>query len=449
MINGSMQNVSSHATALAAIASAENTAAPERYLTPCSTASLEKKRSKLIAQRRIHHVMPSSGLIYYSKKPFSPLNGKALVNDQPVLCRHLSYAYAMNAFGTPEHSFDEVDTPEKIATHPAFQVDYHEQYHQHLPQEGYYFHLEFFPQVIHHLIEKYWDDMSSYISTKNYVFYSSNHAMALRFRRKSDRLLITFYDPNDTTRHRKVVLPGPQHAANFRLNHVLDEALIKSYFPGENPTGHITSTETVDCPQQCSAQFYGEPSPVLLSFALFSNTFGTMSAVGVDAMEYVRQTIQNHQLSEKDKVQRLLAQEAGRPPSLAMAFSQNNASAIMAFAEEILSCNLSSAAKAEILGAKGSTEISGLYASFYGGNIQTILHFCTLVLNSSLTPLHKATLLIADNRELESGLHAANRMGDTATVEEFTRLVEQSQLPEHLKAYVLAVGGCGRNSDIQ
>ena len=137
-----------------------------------------------------------------------------LPGSEKIVCRHLSFAYAKGLFGRGKESFAKINTEDKIrAVHVTIDDVPAGQYPH---REGYYFSTDKFPEAFEALTTKHWNIPDG--TEKNYLIGTSNHSMALRLKKKGGCMKAIFYEPNDTLRHKTIILSAPSKARHLTIH---------------------------------------------------------------------------------------------------------------------------------------------------------------------------------------------------------------------------------------
>ena len=192
----------------------------------------------------------TSGILQYvSKGDLRRYNCKAnnLFDHKPIECRHLAYAFATGKLGTQGvGKFRSIDQLDKISRHSGIKVDQalHDTtaYGYKTAQEGYYFDRGGLGQALHAACQQQLADGEQ---NKTYLFSSSNHSMALKINWSPERaeIKLAFYDPNDTLRVRRLIVPDLQTLKAIKIEHLFpDSYSIKLYYPEPSLGGCLTTT---------------------------------------------------------------------------------------------------------------------------------------------------------------------------------------------------------------
>ena len=151
-------------------------------------------------------------------------------HTEKVTCRHLALAYARGSIGRSKVKFSEIDTRERIRESSSVpdDLDWRENFADSgCSSDALYFNIDELPDAMYSVASELHEQ-----DEKNYLFMSSDHVMVLRFTRSKDNgIVIYFYDPNDTLRHKKIRPCTPEDLKSLTSEDLLDEGYKQELFP--------------------------------------------------------------------------------------------------------------------------------------------------------------------------------------------------------------------------
>ena len=218
---------------------------------------LTRKIEKLTAQHRSFNIIAADSnqpvLKYHSSDTYVDLNGltrflHAEGLPDKINCSALAYGYATGQFATGRNKFTDIDSPEKMRSHPYFRNNTPEKNLDAIPKQALYFELSQFSQTLKQLADDVFAHTAPY--TQTFLFVSVVHGMALRIKRSQHHLTLCFYDPNYTTRHTRILCQNPDSCSQLTLHHLLPANDIQDYFPDPKQIATLFSPESVDSQSQ-------------------------------------------------------------------------------------------------------------------------------------------------------------------------------------------------------
>ncbi|WP_257265481.1 ShET2/EspL2 family type III secretion system effector toxin, partial [Endozoicomonas sp. ONNA2] len=225
----------------------------------------------------------TSGILQYvSKGDLRGFNCRAnnLLDDKPITCKQLAYAFATGKFGTKDvGKFTSIDRLDKISRHSGIKT------HQAMrdttadgyktAQEGYYFDRDGVGKAIYMACQQQLADSEH---NKTYLFSSSNHVMALKINWSPEReeIKLAFYDPNDTLRVRRLIVPDLQTLKAIKIEHLVSNSyFIKLYYPKPYLGGCLTTTTVESRAGSSLVRVMADMNPYIIYFLLTNGHFSS------------------------------------------------------------------------------------------------------------------------------------------------------------------------------
>lgn len=321
-------------------------------------------------------------------------------------------------------------------------------------------------------------------SQSNCLLITPKHAMALHMERKTKHSVPYFvarlYDPNSAASYMRVVKANPEGFSELTLESMmlrpqstalyasgsvdgaapiaavsLDERLqpivgnrcglspaslyvamrlgLRSDVErllAESEKAHPSTQAYIEA-LQARVKLNDDKSAPALHIAL---QFGQADAVDL----YSRTVIATPRLDHSTKVELLAARRFDGVPGLYMALRNGHRETIAAFAQAVLSSDLTFSDKADLLAAKKVDGSPGLFVAFFNGHAQAITSLANAIVGSSLEPQTKADLLAAKRAHGCPGLFMAFYKGHEDAVSSFARVILASDLDRSTQADLLA-----------
>ena len=376
----------------------------------------------------------TSGILQYvSKGDLRNFNGRAnnLFDHKPIACKHLAYAFATGKFGTKDvGKFRSIDRLDKISRHSGIKTvlalrDTTAAGYK-TAQEGYYFDRYGVGQALHAACEQQQTDGEQ---NKTYLFSSSNHVMALKINWSPEQseIKLAFYDPNDTLRVRRLIVPDLQTLKAIKLEHLVPDSDIKLYYPElDYPKpylGGCLTTTTVESRAGSSlVRVLADMNPSILFLMLQNGHFSSKIVV-----QFLGQL---NRLDSYNQKIALMAKDHDGFPGLHTALQNGHEylDRVSPFSDEL---------KQDLLMAKSCTGFPGLYAALQNGHGECVKGYLSLVMASPLSDEFKQNLLMAKSPDDFPGLFAALANGHGECVKAYLSLVMASPFSDEVKQDLL------------
>ena len=350
---------------------------------------------------------------YFSKGPIKDLNGKS---KEPLIeCRHLAYWWIKQ----DKLKYDKINTLKKLQNCkeiPSEEVYNREVLFDGCASEVVYFDLPRFPEALHEIASGLKE-----CEKKRWHLESTDHSMALSIKCRNNRIVIKYYDPNDTLRHKKIVVKSLSNLKRLTSDVFWDDQNKDWYFKEKNKVGCLISTDRKAHRDKCQVTCMANPSETLRYHLLNQGHYGHRKAL-----------IDNDQID-------LSAKRYDGVSGFFVALQNGNSEAVKDFMQKVLaSSDLSAEQKKELLAAKETNGTSGFFMALQEGFSETVKIFLEGVLASDLSDEQKKELLAGKDQSGAQGLFMALQKGHSKTVEIFLKLVLASDLSEEQKVELLA-----------
>ena len=298
---------------------------------------------------------------------------------------HLAYAFAIGKFGTKDvGKFTSIDRLDKISRHSGIKTvralrDTTAAGYK-TAQEGYYFDRYGVGQALHAACEQQQTDGEQ---NKTYLFSSSNHVMALKINWSPEQseIKLAFYDPNDTLRVRRLIVPDLQTLKAIKIEHLVPDSDIKLYYPEGSLGGCLTTTTVESRAGTSLVRVLADMNPSIL-FLMLTN--GHFSSKMVD--QFMGQL--NRLDSDNQKIA-LMAKGHDGFPGLHMALQNGHGECVKAYLSLVMASPFSDVFKHNLLMATRGDSISGLCVTLKNGKRESLRTYVTQVINSSLSHVSK------------------------------------------------------------
>lgn len=361
---------------------------------------------------------PPAILAYHSPGAAVNYNGKVsrarYGQTETVMCRHLAYAYASGELGRKPAPFQEVGTEEAIKHSWAIpdEETFDRQFLMNgCPRNATYFNLRTFPDALYVLAQ----ELKVY-ERKDYLLVSINHAMALSLVNRAEAgILLYFYDPNDTARHKRVMVRQAEDLKLLSMGHLLSAADKNYYFPRGLQAGCLLSPETAAKQEQCRVRYFAQAEPGIVFFLGMHGHYGAADIHGNPVKP--SDTASKKQLVE--------TQGCDGSPALFMAAQNGHAEAFKALIRDILD-SLNKEDQIAFLAGKREDGVPALFIAAQNGHLEVVKVLLESILDKVDTDA-QITLLAGKTANGDPALCVAAEKGH---LEVFKVLVES--IPDSL-----------------
>lgn len=238
------------------------------------------------------------------------------------------------------------------------------------------------------------------------LLVTSNHMLTIELEKREDRgVLFKLYDPNDSVRPLRILLPSREHLKKLDISMLLNEEEIKAYFENQP----FASMIRYDQPKNANGSWETTGVHTIAHQHLVENStlewnikslYISMMLNANDVGQVVH-TILNSKMNDQMKVRYMRAEVSEQIPIIQVALTENSAQAVKEYVEAVLKYKgFSDEEKYYLLG--GFEEgASPLYRAFIGEYTKAIMAFTEAVVTDPEFPSdYKVKLLQArDNRE--------------------------------------------------
>ena len=269
------------------------------------------------------------------------------------------------------------------------------------------------------------------------ILRSENHGMALTLRIKTNpsRYVITFYNPNETAVHKRIVLSNLQDIDLLSINDIMSLEEINEVFPQMKTFMFEVYPLPNYVPQIREAYlqksiFYDFSNNDISENLYYALSFNNVS----DVQKFTNSILNDLDLSEQEKVDILLYKTHDGFSGFYVAFTDGLSDIVSQFTNLVLASKLTSNNKVKILQAE--CQITGLSVAFEMCCVNTIFEFTRLILNSTLDRFQKVQILQTNLLDVNRLAVAFNR-GQTDICIGFTAIILNSNLEKDDKLNIL------------
>ncbi len=265
-------------------------------------------------------------------------------------------------------------------------------------------------------------------SQANCLLLTAEHVMALHVERKRkngvDYVVAKLYDPNETATYRRVVKATPEDFGALRLKDMMVSPQLISVYSGVEKNKPL-SMVSLSLDHRLQPRMDRNPTVPSVENIHLALAWGVP-----DEVHSMLEAVLNGSKTPKERFELLQANttwNGAHTPGLFRAMTDGHANTVEAFAQRVVTSNLSQIHQIDLLAAK-SGDMPGLFLAFQNGDADVVMAFTQVVLGSSLNPQPMVDLLAAKHRDGKSGLFVALQAGHSNMVQAFTQLVLDSNL---------------------
>ncbi|MDP0588852.1 MAG: ShET2/EspL2 family type III secretion system effector toxin [Candidatus Endonucleobacter bathymodioli] len=393
--------------------------------------TLDAKSSRLYGtDKASDNPVCTSFLLYMSEGAERCLNCKVYRNGELVACRNLTAWWLK----LKEFEYGTIDSEENI--HRCKKIPDDEELDKSFslngcPSEGIYFEVSQFHKVIR--------DVAISLSEgqeKRYLVVSGTHDMGLCIKRnKYNNIIIYYYDPNDTLRHKEIFANAVDDLKYLYYDDFWNPVQVHRYFLGQDKVCGLLSFDTKNLQKNCKVVCTSKPSANLMyllgKYGHCGHTEVLFDIKGLDrktkkeliAGEMIKGTpvlymacqnrhleasltliemITNSDLDPDVKKELFAGRLADGTSSLFMACQHGHHEIVTVLIAGIFSetLNLSNAEKAELLAGKSGNGCPALYVACQNGRHETITVLITAICRGDLNVSnHEKAKLLAGKSE--------------------------------------------------
>ncbi|WP_257264325.1 ShET2/EspL2 family type III secretion system effector toxin, partial [Endozoicomonas sp. ONNA2] len=294
-------------------------------------------------------------------------------------------------------------------------------------QEGYYFDRDGVGKAIYVACQQQLADGEQ---NKTYLFSSSNHSMALKINWSPERseIKLVFYDPNDTLRVRRLIVPDLQTLKAIKIEHLVPNSrFIKLYYPGPSLGGCLITTTVESRAGSSLVRVLADMNPFIL-FLMLQN--GHFSSNMVD--QFMGQL---NRLDSYSQTTALMAKSNDGIPGLYMALLRGHGECVKKYLARI--SPFSDEVKQNLVMAKSPKGFSGLFGALKNGHGECVKIYLDWVMASSLSDGVKQDLMMAKSPMGFPGLFMALQNGHWECVTIYLDRFMTSALSDEVKQNLL------------
>ena len=309
-------------------------------------------------------------LMYMSEGPECNFNGRAYLNGEFVTCRNLVYWW----LNLKEFKYDDISSKElieKCLNMPSDSLIDKQLFFKVCPAEGIYFEMHQIHEAIFCATETLTEGQE-----KRYYISSSGHAMGLCIRKNKDNnIIIYYYDPNRTLRHKKMIINTQDDLNLLTCGDFWNSTDKKHYFKTWFKVSCLLSIDVKLSPAECKVVCLSNPSKSLMT--LMARRGHYEHSENLFNFEHFSKNTKKQFLAGKDRF--------GRP---------------------------------------------ALREAYYSGHYESVATLCLMIINSDLEPDAKKELLQGKsrNKNCSSVLHLACELGNTEAVAAFIDAMDRSDV---------------------
>ena len=307
---------------------------------------------------------------YFSPGAVKDLNCKS--TKKIIKCRHLAYWWLKQ----DKPNYEQIRSLKKLEKCPSILNDEaldKEFYLNGCSSDAVYFNLSNFPKALERILARL-----NQGKEKKYFLMSTNHAMGLCIKKRAKDIVLKFYDPNDTLRHKRIAARSAEELCCLKTKDLLNSIRnLKSYFPDSEQVGCLLSLDKKQDRDECNVSCLANTSEALIYLLLSFGHYGHSKAVI------------NH-----NKNHCLTARSKQGIPGFFMALQDGHSQAVEAFMNRVLSSRLSKREKEKLLAAKDCYGTPAFFMALENEHVKAVVAFMTHVLSSDLSDQQKIILLM-------------------------------------------------------
>lgn len=347
-------------------------------------------------------------------------NGVAMdKNNMEIYCRHISFFVAQNHI---KHSHHQLDGKEHITKVPML---YNNDVDRLKPNahSSYYCYVEYLEDSLFPFLHRI-AGLLPLNQQCTLMMVTENHEMAINVQYKegidNNVYVIKFYDPNETTKHKRMVFNNLDDVLSGETNSLLSDEDIVSYCPELNACLFISPFPVSEEQEPYVDLDSGTNLAAKLYFCLNFNLFGHI--------EGIINEINKLDIPEEHKFNLLLAKNE-EASGLYMAMQDGHHQAVVKYVSAILtSKDLTPDHKYQLLVATSDDAMSGLYMAMQSGHYQLAMDYIASVLNAKdFSVNQKFELFAAKDSDGPFGLYMAMQGGHYQLVHDYVALVLASK----------------------
>lgn len=293
-------------------------------------------------------------------------------------------------------------------------------------------------------------DLAVY-ETKHLTFSSQNHLMAIVLQRKvsPDRYIVKFYDPNRTVVHSRAVCANLEYVKALSVDDFVTDKVVAARYFAKDSIATLALYERPDCLNRENVEQDFEETFELSTLKLEQQKkvysellYMSLYLNKIKAQYYFTKLLDcfNGPVLAGD-IEFLMARDSDGAPGLYKAMALGCADAVQKAMQAILGSELETDQKARLLEAKNDDGEPGMFAVFRRGYADVVEKAVEAILSSDLKPEQKVRLLEAKNGRGDPGLYKAFCAGHAVTVQKAVLAILGSDLKSDQKFRLLEARG--------
>ncbi|MCK5894888.1 MAG: ShET2/EspL2 family type III secretion system effector toxin [Endozoicomonadaceae bacterium] len=357
-------------------------------------------------------------LSYYSKGNEINYNGVAHRNNKYIKCNSLAYWWVSKK----KPNFDDINSPEKIRNNHEIHGEskLNEDYYFHCPAVAFYFEINQFPEVLSKVAVTLKEG-----EEQRYRLESCNHAMGIAIKKRQNNIIVNYYDPNDTLRHKTIIVSSEDDLKTLSCNDFFSSETKKSSFPDDYKICCLASLDTKIYQFDCRIECLARQSYALLYFLNLHGHYGHASTLS--CFNGVEKNITSKMfLGNYDVVQ----------SPLFAALLYGHAEAAKAYIEDVFSGDLNQDERKILLLGKSNLNNSALAVAMYLGHYKAVKIYCEAILSSDMNQSEKECF-IEGKMASGSGLHVAFSRRQYKVIKVYMEAILKSGLSDERKERLL------------
>lgn len=370
-------------------------------------------------------LLDASALLYTSKGEEKNFNGKVFLNNKAATCSHLSHLW----LAKDKFKYEDISSKESIkkccGIHNILEIKKNFCCTG-CPSEGIYFEVEEFPKAIYNVAKSLNKGQE-----KRYLLNSIIHVMGLWIKKNRDNnIIIYYYDPNDTLRHRKIITKTEHCLKNLISDDFFSTDNKQLYFTGNDKVGCLLSLDTKALQEDCNVVCINHPSAELIFLLSQSGHYGHSDVLfNFENLDIGKQ---NHIVAGKN---------TKGTSALYTACYHGHAESVNALLKTMYSIDLSPDERKELLSGKNSYGVPALYIACknrYDEVVKILLEtMCRSDINLDMT--EREELMAGKSIHVSPVLFATLQQAHSETLKVYLNAVLSSPLNTAAKERLLTI----------
>ncbi|MDP0562488.1 MAG: ankyrin repeat domain-containing protein [Candidatus Endonucleobacter sp. (ex Gigantidas childressi)] len=305
-------------------------------------------------------------VLYMSKGERYNFNCNVISDNKLIDCLHLSYWW----LSLEELKYEAISSKERIAKcqdiHSASRLQKPFVQNE-CPSEGIYFELNKLPEAIWSIAT-----MLTQEQEQRYFLCVGEHGMGLRIKKnKANNIIICYYDPNDTLRHKKMIFHTADDLKSLRCDDFWSATDWEVYFERSYTVGFLHSVETKNLQKDCRVVCMGNLSAELISLLSEYGHYGHSGA-----------SFDFEDLGKSTQKEFLSGKNAHGEPALCVACKNGHLESVKALIKAAHNSNLEPDVKKNLLAGKTLPGTSALYMACKNGCYEIVKELVSAICGS-------------------------------------------------------------------